>query len=99
MGDFDGRLIVLLMWGGGTVGAYTQVFVNRLRSWRYHHDARARRDLLEGTGLLIAALASALSTAMLLFTQGHGGLRGFLIALALGAFLAVGVYMAQEERR
>lgn len=96
MSDLDGRLVMLLLWGGGTVGAYGQVFLNRYRSWRNHRDARSRRDLLEGLGLFLTAAASAVSITMLLFGS-TAGIRGLATAVSLGAFLAVGIFMAQES--
>lgn len=97
MSDLDGRLIVLLLWGGGTVGAFAQVLINRVRSWRLHRDVRARRDLLEAIGLFAVAIASAGSIAFLLFGSMGTGLRGVSVAVSLGAFLAVGIFMAQER--
>ena len=97
MGDVDGRLLMLLLWGGGTVGAYGQVFWTRLVIWRHRRDSRARRDLLEAAGLLMTAAGSAASIAVLLMGPAGSGIRGVAVAMALGAFLAVGIFMAQER--
>jgi hypothetical protein len=93
----DGRVVVLLLWGGGTLGAYAQVFLNRWRGYRRHHDARSRRDLLEAAGLLLTAFGASAAIALLLFGPIGNGIRGVAVALALGGFLAVGIYMAQEN--
>lgn len=99
MGEFDGRLVMLLLWGGGTLLAYGKVFANRLGSWRLHRDKRSRRDLVESIGFLLVAGASALSIALLLFGPVGTGVRGWAAAVALGAYLAVGIFMAQERPR
>lgn len=97
MFDLDGRLIVLLVWGGGTVLAYGRVLLNRTRAYRLHRDSRARRDLASGIALFLTALCSGLSIAFVLFGPAGGGARAFAVAVALGAFFAAGIVMASEK--
>ncbi len=97
MFDVDGRLIVLALWGGGTVVAYGRVLYLRRESYRIHRDRRSRRDLMAAFGLFLTAVCSGLSIAFVLFGPAGSGPRGFIISVALGAFLAVGILMATEK--
>ena len=93
----DWRLIVLALWGGGTVLVYGRVLLIRQQSYRLHRDRRSRRDLLAALGLFLVALCSGLSIAVVVFGRNGDGMRSFATALALGAFLAVGILMATEK--
>ena len=93
----DWRLVMLALWGGGTVLTYARVLWMRRASYSLHHDRRARRDYLTAFGLFLVALASALSIALVLFGDSGAGARGFATAVSLGAFLAVGLIMATEK--
>ncbi len=93
----DWRLVMLIVWGGGTVVTYARVLWLRRRSYTIHHDRRSRRDYLTAFGLFLVALTSAMSIAMVLFGEATTGARGFATSVALGAFLAVGLLMATEK--
>lgn len=95
--DIDWRLIVLLVWGGGTVATYSRVLRRRYLAYRVHRDNRGRRDLLSAFGLFLTALTSALSIALVLFGSEGGSIRGLFVAISLGAFFAVGVILASED--
>lgn len=90
----DSRFLIFLVWGIGTVLVYSIVLRDRWRSWRLHHDRRARRDLLTSVGLFLTALAAAGSIAFVLFGPVGAGIRGLFVALSLGAFFATGLVMA-----
>lgn len=92
------RLVMLLVWGGGTVAAYGTVFLHRLRSWHLHRDIRSRRELISAFGLLLTAGCSALATGFVLLGPVGTGIRGWFVAIALGAFLAAGIVMASETK-
>ena len=88
---------MLALWGGGTVFAYGRVLLVRRRAYALHHDRRARRDYLSAFGLFIVALLAGSAVGFVLFEEQGQGLRPFVITLALGAFLAVGILMATEK--
>jgi hypothetical protein len=92
------RLMMLLVWGGGTVVAYGTVFLHRLRSYRLHHDTRSRRELITSFSLLLTAASAAFATGMVLLGPTGTGIRGWFVALALGAFFAAGIVMASETK-
>lgn len=92
------RLVMLLVWGGGTVVAYGTVFVHRLRSWHLHRDTRSTRELVSSFGLLLTALGAALAIGVVLLGPEGTGIRGWFVALALGAFFAAGIVMASETK-
>lgn len=56
-----------------------------------HYKARAFRDLISDFALFLVALASFASLLAFVYAQGVPGARGFLVALALGAFLGAGL--------
>ena len=91
------RLAVFMIWGLGTVLVWGDVLRKRRRKLRRYHDVRARRDFLEGLGLFLVAISSAISIFMVLFGAAGTGLRGLAVAVSLGAFLAVGFYARGEE--
>ena len=90
-------MIVLALWGGGTVAVYGRVLWARRVSNLIHHDRRSRRDYLEAFGLFMVALSSALSIGLVLFAGDLSGPRSLITAMSLGAFLAVGIFMATEK--
>jgi hypothetical protein len=92
------RLVMLLVWGGGTVVAYGTVFLHRLRSWHVHRDTRSRRELIASFGLLLTALSAALAIGVVLLGPEGTGIRGWFVALALGGFFAAGIVMASETK-
>jgi hypothetical protein len=92
------RVVMLLVWGGGTVVAYGTVFVHRLRSWHLHRDARSTRELVSSFGLLLTALSAALAIGVVLFGEAGSGIRGWFVAIALGGFFAAGIVMASETK-
>jgi hypothetical protein len=96
MTEFDERFVILLIWGLGTVLAYALVLRGRVRSWRVRRDSRSRRELVSGLGLFMTALASCTSLTVVLFGEAGTSLRGWFIALALGAFTGSGIIMATE---
>lgn len=91
------RIGFLVVWGGGTLWFFGRTLLKRHRSWRKHRDARAFRDLMAGVSLFLVALCSSMATLFVLFGPAGTGLRGFMVALALGAFLAAGFVMSGEE--
>ena len=93
----DWRLVVLLVWGGGTIWAYGDVLINRFHVNRTHHDTRSRRELMSGISLFLTALASGIAIAFVLFGPGGTGVRAFAGALALGAFFGNGLVMRGEK--
>lgn len=102
--DIDTRIAVLLLWGGGTVIAYSVVLVKRWRRFSHHRFDRrravradVRKDVVAGAALELTAVGSAFSIALVLFGQPGADFRGFFIALALGAFFGAGLVMASEE--
>lgn len=104
MSDIDTRLAVLLLWGGGAILFASVMLVRRWRRFRLHRNDRrqairhdVRRDMMSGLGLFITAFAAAAATAMVLFGDNGQGLRGFFVALALGAFIGSLLVMATEE--
>lgn len=94
----DTRVVFLLVWGGGCLFTYGTVLARRVRSWRVHHDTRARRDLMSGFALFLTAFAAAAAITFVLFGEAGTGIRGFFTAMALGAFVANGAVMAREEQ-
>lgn len=91
------RLGFLVVWGGGTLWFFGRTLVKRNRKWRKHRDARAFRDLMAAISLFLVALCASMATLLVLFGPVGTGLRGFAVALALGAFLAAGFVMSGEE--
>lgn len=60
---------------------------------------RAFRGLVSDFALFIVALFSFLSLVVLIFGQEIPGLRGFFLAVALGAFAGAGIIRAWPDRR
>lgn len=92
------RLAFLVVWGGGTIYFFARALRIRYRAWEKHKDVRARRDLMSGLSLFLVALCASLATLFVLFGPAGTGLRGFMTALALGAFLAAGFVMSGEDQ-
>ena len=96
-GDADFRVLTYIVWGIGTTLVYGYVLLRRMRAFRRRNDKRSRRELLTGIGLFLTAFASNLAVLVVLFAREAGqDARSFFVALALGAFFAVGVNMATE---
>lgn len=98
MPDLDLKLVVLFVWGGGTVASYGSVLVRRVRAFRIHRDIRSRRELLAGFGLFLTSLASCMAVVFVLFGEAGTGIRGWFSAIALGAYFGAGLVMASEVR-
>lgn len=94
----DTRLAAYLVWGVGTLIVYSIVLVRRRRAYLLHHDARSRRDFIEGLALFMTSMASALAIAFVLFGEAGTGLRGLFAAIALGMFSTAGLVMATEKQ-
>lgn len=56
--------------------------------------AAARRELLSDASLFLVGVFAALSLVVLLVSPDVPGIRGFALALALGAFLGAGIFRA-----
>jgi hypothetical protein len=93
----DLKFAIYVVWGLGTVVVYGIVLRKRRRSYRLHHDARSRRDLISGLALFITSLCSFLAITFVLFGEPGTGIRGLFAATALGAYLGAGIVMASEE--
>ena len=93
MPALDVRLIVLLIWGGGTVLVWGGVLRRSIQSHRIHHDARSRRELIAMSALFLVALASGVAVALALFGTAGTGIRSFATTVALGAFLGAGIVL------
>lgn len=93
------RFLAFLVWGFGTVVVYTIVLLQERAQYRLHRDQRSRRDMLEAVGLFLTALGSALAIALVLFGEVGTSVRGFSIAIALGAFTGVGIVKVDSNLR
>ncbi len=93
----DSRWIAYAIWGVGTVVIYGTVARRGLRSWQAHRDERSRRELMERVARFLVALASLASLTLALFGEAGTGIRGLIIALALGAFTAAGAIELREN--
>lgn len=103
----DGRLIVYALWAAASVAVWGRVFINEWRTYRtLPADERRRpsfdnrlsrvkdeafRELISDFALLLVAVACSVSLIVLILGQDVPGLRGFAIAVALGAFLGAGL--------
>jgi len=96
--DLDWRVIIGAIWGGGVVWVYGDVLRVRLTANRIHHDRRSRRDLRSGVALFITALGAGLATVFVIFGTAGSGIRGFMSAIALGAYLGAGWIMRSEAK-
>lgn len=95
--EIDWRFAALLLWGAGTVLAYGLVLRGRFHAWIRHKDVRSRRELIYGIGLFLTSLASATSLTVVLFGEAGTSVRGWFVAVSLGAFTGTGIIMASED--
>jgi hypothetical protein len=89
----DVKLVMYAIWGLGVVVLYGRVLWGRRRLWKARHTARARRDLIVAFSLFLTALAASAAIFAVLFGPLGTGVRGFFVAVALGAFFAAGLVM------
>ena len=86
----DASIVFFAIWGLGIVVLGTIHLVYRWIEYLDYRDARSVRDLVEAVAIWLVCMASAVSIALsIAFSPSviNGmGLRGFLIALAPGAF-------------
>jgi hypothetical protein len=94
----DSRLIVYALWAGAMLVVWGGVVRSDWRAYK-----RDRRDnlpeLVSDIALLACAIAAAISLAVLIAGQDIPGLRGFSLAVFLGAFLAAGIFKLTLRRR
>lgn len=91
------RLLFYGVWGGGVLLLFSIVLLRRIRGHGVHRDRRSFRDLLEAIGLWLVSFAASAAVASVVFYPDAATLRGALNAVALGAFVGVGIIMATEE--
>jgi len=107
MTDVDVRLVVYGVWALGSVIVWGRVFTDDLGDYRAsrrmtRRERRARsavQVLLSDFALFLVAIASALSILTLVIGQEVPGLRGFALALSLGAFFGAGLVKATFRGR
>jgi hypothetical protein len=95
-------MAVALLWAGGTIGAFGHALLDDIDEWREHKDARARRSVMDGSALFIAALASGLSIVAVLMTTpdtDYSNLRKLLTGIAWGFFGAAGIIRATTRSK
>jgi hypothetical protein len=90
------RLLFFVLWGGGVLVAFSIVLYCRWKLWKSHRDKRSFRDVLEAVGLWLVAAPAASAIGVLLVAPDQTTARGFLNAIALGAFVGVGLIMATD---
>jgi hypothetical protein len=94
----DSRLIVYAIWAGAMVVVWGGVVRYDWRAFK-----RDRRDnlpeLVSDIALLASAIAAAAALIALILGQDVPGLRGFTLAVFLGAFLAAGIFKLTLRRR
>lgn len=88
------RLVIYGAWAFGSLAIWGRVLGLGLRSYRTWRDLRARRELLADFALFLVALSSCLSIVLLVIGQQGTGIRGFMLALALGGFTGAGIVLA-----
>ena len=93
----DTRVVAYLVWGMGTTALYAFVMDGSYRDYILQRDRRARRELFEDIGLFLTALAANVAILLVLFGENGSNLRGFLVALSLGAFTGVGILKGTER--
>lgn len=92
-----GGAVIALLWGGAAIGAFGHAFLDDVAEWHRHRDSRARRQLLDGLALFVAALASGAALVTIIVSTpdvDYSGLRRLLSGLAFGAFTACGIIRA-----
>ena len=92
----ESRLLFYGVWGVGVLVAFFTVVVCRAYVWNHRHDKRSFRELLEGAAFALVALGASAATAAFALFPEASTLRGFLTALALGAFFGAGIIMATD---
>lgn len=93
----DTRLLAYLVWGVGTVIVYLVVLYRRRIAYARLHTRKALQDLVSSFALFITALCSFLAITGVFFTEMGAGIRGFFVAIALGAFFASGLIQMRDE--
>lgn len=94
----EARYVMYALWAG----AMLLVWGGVVRSdWRaYKRDRRDNlAELVSDIALLACAVAAAVSLIVLIAGQDIPGLRGFSLAIFLGAFLAAGIFKLTLRRR
>ena len=107
MVDTDSRLIIYAVWATGSVLVWGRVFSDDVGDYiearrvtvRDRRAHSAIQILLADFALLLVAIASAISILTLVIGQDMPGLRGFALALALGAFFGAGLVKATFRSR
>ena len=100
----DARIAFYILWGGGVLIASVVVLTKRWSRFQNHRNDRrravrrdVRKDVMSGVALFLTALGASLAIAFVMFGEAGSGLRGFAVALALGAFFGALLVMATEE--
>jgi hypothetical protein len=96
--ELDPRLIFWAVYGAGLLAVYGLLLRRRLMHLRKHRDPRAFRDAMEGVGLFLVALATAIAITWALFGPRGTGMVGILSAVAAATFLVVGIYALSERQ-
>lgn len=91
----DSRFLTYVLWGLGTTLVYGIVLIRKGRAFRKIRDSRSIRELASSFGLFLTAFAANIAILAVLFGDTRS-VRGFFIAIALGAFFATGVVMATD---
>lgn len=97
LAEWDLRVVVLALWGGGTLAVYAKALADSFGDWKEYHDRRALRDLMADVGFFLTAVASAAAITFVLFGQAGTGIRALASTVALGAFLAAGIVKASTR--
>ncbi len=94
----DWRLIVGIVWGGGTVLVYGRLLAHRWQVNRERHDRRSRRDVMAAVALFFTAVLAGIAAALFLADPRDRDGHAFAAALALGGFMAAGIVMTTTEK-
>lgn len=94
----DVRFLMYALWAVGMLFVWGGVVRD---DWRaYKADRRnVLAELVSDIALFISALAAAFALLVLILGQDIPGLRGFALAVFLGAFLAAGIVKRTLRRR
>lgn len=87
---------VYIGWGVATIVVFGILFARRVRSYRRHHDARSRRELLAAFALWAVAIAAGTAIFLALLIPPGTGIRLIATFTALGMYLAAGIVMVTE---
>ena len=93
----DTRLVFYAVWGLGVFALGPVDLAYRWLEYVDFRDPRSRRDLLESFALWLVAALSSLAIALVFFGTSGTGLRGFVVTLALGAFLGVEIIKVTDR--